>query len=311
MRITLSEAAALLDKGDVVAVPTETVYGLAASISRPAAIARIFSLKGRPADNPLIVHLASADDIAAYARSTPPDFDRLAAAFWPGPMTLIAPGIEEQVPSIVRAALPTVAFRVPDHVLVRQLLVQSGPLVMPSANISGRPSSTLAAHVETDFGADFPVLDGGGCLSGLESTILHFHEGRWAIIRLGALPPEAFIPVLGYKPQVVVKKQGNLPLCPGQMYRHYAPQSRLILKRPMSFEVGCAIVGFEDRSYPQECRLFSLGSSADPERAGQLLYGVLRQLDEENIAEAWVDLDFPENGLWVTLRERLYKASGQ
>jgi L-threonylcarbamoyladenylate synthase len=238
----------------------------------------------------------------------PPDFERLAAAFWPGPMTLIAPVQEDAVPEIARAGLPTAAFRVPRLDIVQKLLEKAGPLLMPSANISGRPSSTCASHVEADFGSDFPVLDGGSCMSGMESTILHFLQGRWCISRLGALPPEVFAPVLGYVPSITLKAEGDAPLCPGQRYRHYAPRARLVLEGTMPSEAGSAIIGFDDKDYAPGCRLFSLGASSDAGQACHALYAVLRRLDEENIPQAWVDMDFPETGLWRTLRERLLKA---
>lgn len=309
MRITLQQAGILLNRGDVVSIPTETVYGLAASLKHPSAISRIFSLKGRPANNPLIIHLASAEEIAAYTKELPYDFDRLSSAFWPGPMTLVVPVIPDMIPSSARADLPAAAFRVPSHTLTRELLGQTGPLVMPSANISGRPSSTCFHHVEEDFGVDFPVMDGGECAKGLESTILIFREEKWTIIRLGALAPEVFIPILGYRPEVMAKEEGKAPLCPGQLYRHYAPKARLILTEESMFEPGSVVIGFRDRSYPNGCRLLSLGSSSDPAFAAHHLYARLRQLDEEGISQAWVDVNFPNEGLWLTLKERLFKAS--
>lgn len=307
MRISVQEAGALLKRGDVVAVPTETVYGLAASLSHEAAISRIFSLKGRPADNPLIIHLEDAKEIKRYALEVAEDYERLAKAFWPGPMTLVIPVIPEKVPSIVRAGLPTAAFRVPAHPLTRELLGLTGPLVMPSANLSGRPSSTCVEHVEEDFGKEFPVLDGGECLQGVESTILMFRDGKWAIIRLGVLSPEIFEDVLGFVPEVKGNEEGKSPICPGQLYRHYAPKAKLRLSGvPQS---GDVIIGFSDRHYPEGCRVLALGVSSDPIEAAHRLYAVLRQLDEEDIEQAWIDMSFPREGLWLTLRERLQKAA--
>lgn len=306
MRVSVQQAHQLLTSGKVVGVPTETVYGLAASLTQPDAIARIFSLKNRPANNPLIIHLSSYQDMLAYVREVPEGIDRLAEMFWPGPMTLVVPVLVEKVPSIVRAELSTAAFRVPSHSLTRELLAMSGPLVMPSANLSGRPSSTSAEHVEEDFGVDFPVLDGGECQRGVESTILIFREAKWAIIRLGALSPEDFEEVLGYAPVVVAKEEGKAPLCPGQLYRHYAPRAKLLLGGKPS-KSGC-VVGFSDREYLCE-KVYFLGISRDPTVAAQRLYGVLRQLDADGVVKAWVDMDFPNEGLWLTLRERLYKAA--
>lgn len=309
MRITLEQACELLNHGDVVAVPTETVYGLAASLTKAEAIAQVFSLKGRPSNNPLIIHIADAEQLLPFVKQVPDHFYELAEAFWPGPMTLVVAIIEEAIPEAVRAGLQTAAFRMPAHPLARELIRRTGPLVMPSANLSGKPSATSPEHVEADFGGDFPVLDGGQCHRGVESTILFFDGGRWKVIRLGALEPEAFVSILGYFPEVdrTVASGDKQPLCPGQLHRHYAPKAKLHFDFPIA---GAVVVGFEDRTYPVGCRVLSLGSSADPVVAAQRLYAILRQLDEENIVEAWVDVNIPDEGLWVTLKERLYRAGG-
>lgn len=298
MRVTLEEAAQLL-KTQVVAIPTETVYGLAASISSPDAINRIFSLKGRPRKNPLIIHLFSPDDIESYVESLPPSYDKL-ATLWPGPLTLILDVKVETIPSTVRANLRTAAFRIPALPLARDLLALTGPLVVPSANLSGRPSSTEASHVEQDFGLAFPVLDGGVCQNGLESTILSFSEGKWVVLRQGALPPEIFIPILGYAPVINVPKDPLNPECPGQLYKHYSPKARL------SALEGEVVVGFTERSYPKP--VINLGSLERPEEVAHHLYDALRKIDEQGYNTAQVDLNFPETGLWSTIRERLTKA---
>lgn len=311
MRIPVEDAITLLKSGRVIAMPTETVYGLAASIFFPEAIANIFHLKGRPSNNPLIVHLGSADEITLYARDLPPKFELLAEKFWPGPLTMVIPVIEDTIPSIARAGLPTAAFRIPDHALTREVLKNTGPLVMPSANLSGKPSATSAAHVESDFGSGFSVLDGGECQKGVESTILCWDDEAWVVIRLGALAPEDFAPVLGYAPFVVdsTMEQHEKPICPGQLYRHYAPKAKLVLVERIAADASGVIVGFGDRTYPEGTKLFSLGSSHDAQEAAHELYAVLRRLDDENVGQALVDMDFPSLGLWLTLRERLQKAA--
>lgn len=296
MRVTLEEAVALLKKGELVAIPTETVYGLAACLEDVAAIQKIYQVKGRPAQNPLIVHLT---ELGHYVKTRPPYLQQLVEAFWPGPMTLVLE--QSQVPEIARAGLPTAAFRVPNHPLTQQILQQTGPLVMPSANLSGRPSSTLPEHVESDFGPHFPVLEGETTL-GLESTVLRFAD-RWEIIRLGALPPEAFETVLGYVPEVRETKKGESPACPGQLFRHYAPAAQLL---PLKDNVSGIVVGFSDRHY--NATLYSLGSSQDPEAVAENLYATLRRLDEEGVQQAWIDLNIPQEGLWKTISQRLQKA---
>lgn len=308
MRITIDEAIQLLNDGHVVAVPTETVYGLAASIQKPRAINTIFSLKKRPISNPLILHVANVEQILSYVEDFPDHFFDLAATFWPGPLTIVLKIKSNVIPEVARAGLDTMGFRVPSNEITQQILQSTGPLVMPSANLSGKPSATMAEHVELDFGESFPVVDGGKCERGLESTILYYHEGLWVILRLGSISPDRFRDMLGYTPQVIQKRQGETPLSPGQLFRHYAPKAKLILGDPSRFDECLHLIGFKDRSYSYEKIIFSLGNSNNPQEVAENLYFVLRQLDEENVPVAWVDMDFPKTGLWLSIRERLERA---
>jgi len=310
MRVSLQQATDLLNRGYVVAVPTETVYGLAASLHHPAAVEAIFTLKGRPSNNPLIIHIANVDQLIPFVQELPPNFPKLIEHFWPGPMTLVLPIDEKAVSTTIRAGLPNAAFRMPEHHLARALLAQTGPLVMPSANLSGKPSATSPEHVEADFGEDFPVLDGGNCTCGLESTILIYSEDMWRVIRLGAIPPEAFKEVLGYTPRVV-KHDAAAPLCPGQMYRHYAPKAELKLTTKFTEEMSGVVLGYTDRQYPAGLSFREFGSLNSPENVAENLYRSLRQLDADNIPIAWVDVNVPSDGLWGTILERLNKASDQ
>ena len=310
MRITLEQASNLLISGKVVAVPTETVYGLAASIAHPTAIETIYSVKGRPSNNPLIIHVSSLDQMTPYATEIPPFFYELASAFWPGPLTVVLPIHTDLVPDKIRAGLPTAAFRIPNHPLVRELIELTGPLVMPSANISGKPSATSPSHVEHDFGSAFPVLDGGSSSKGVESTILICLSGRWEVIRLGSIPAEEFKSVLGYIPEFKITHDGEKVLCPGQLFRHYAPNSRLLLITDFSEDLKGTIIGYSDRKYPKGCDVRILGSLSMPEMCAERLYDVLRQLDKDDVASVYVDMAIPTTGLWATLRERLYKAAG-
>lgn len=303
MKISILQAKELLGRGEVVAIPTETVYGLAGSLYSEIAIQKIFALKNRPSDNPLIVHVASINDMRKFVDHFPVNLEELAAAFWPGPLTLILPA--SNIPKIASANLPTAAFRIPSHPLARDLLSITGPLVIPSANLSGRPSATCYQHVERDFGSDFPVIDGGCCENGLESTILIFKEERWQIARLGALAAEDFLSVLPYMPSY--SKPDTSPICPGQMYRHYAPSAKLFLNN--NFEEASLIIGFSDRIYPSSAEVWHLGSSQDPYASARTLYALLRNLDIYEKKEAWIDTQFPESGLWATLQERLKKAA--
>ncbi|MDF2577859.1 MAG: ywlC [Chlamydiales bacterium] len=310
MRISLSEAQKLLEDQGVVAIPTETVYGLAALLKFPSAIQKIYALKNRPANNPLIIHAASQEQLEPFIQDRPEGFDLLAQAFWPGPLTLIVPAQIENVPEIARAGLSTIACRIPNHPLTQQLLKLVGPLVAPSANLSGRPSATAAPHVELDFGLNFPVLDAGYCAQGVESTILSFTDNRWKIARLGAISGEQLQDILGYVPEYEAKGKAQInPICPGQMYRHYAPQAKLHLGTTTYTGSISTVVGYKDRKYELASQVLCLGYSYNPEEVASQLYAILRQLDILHIEEAWIDLNVPDKGLWKTIRERLIKAS--
>jgi len=309
MHISIEEAASLLTHGHVVAIPTETVYGLAASITQPIAIDNIFKIKGRPSSNPLIIHIASVEQIYSYVTSTPPSFESLTKTFWPGPMTLILEVDTEVVPSNVRAGLSTAGFRIPSHPTALSVLARTGPLVMPSANLSGKPSATAALHIEEDFGPTFPLVE-GFCANGVESTILIYINDRWQIIREGAIPKEAFKDALGYIPIVNTAPVNNeKPLCPGQCFRHYAPKATLTLTDKIPENASGTILGFDDRTYPQGLNLISLGSATNPQQVAENLYNKLRELDRQNVAMAWVDITFPRDTLWSTIFERLKRAS--
>ena len=310
MKITFEKAVQLLLNGHNIAIPTETVYGLAASLHSDTAIGNIFHLKKRPASNPLIVHLADLHTCSEYIRTMPDDFEKLAKAFWPGPLTLIVDVCEEKIPNKVRAGLKSCAFRIPHHPVTRELLKKTGPIVAPSCNLSGKPSATSREHVEADFGKDFPVLDEGPCSHGVESTICAFQNGSWKIARLGAISSEQLGQVLGYHPQLCIDPLK--PICPGQHFRHYAPIAKLILiKTPWNAvkEKPTYVLGFSDRTYEGAENVVFLGSTKDPIEVAQNLYHNLRMLDERNIDTAWVDLFLPEQGLWTTIKERLHKAS--
>lgn len=313
MRVSLEEAAERLNAGGVVAVPTETVYGLAAGLDDARAVARIFALKGRPQDNPLIVHVADENQMRVLVAQVPGAFAEL-KRFWPGPLTLVLPANPNAVPAAVRAGLATVAIRMPSHSLVRELIAKTGPLVAPSANLSGRPSATAPEHVEADFGADFPVLDGGDCVGGVESTIVALHETGWEILRAGAIAAEDLIAVLGSPP--LPSAVTDRPRSPGQKYRHYAPATELksfnrkedLALAAMRAEPGGAVLGFDD-SPRGALPLVSLGARGDFAVNLRRLYAALRSLDEKHIAYSFVDADFTRTGLGATLYDRLAKAA--
>ena len=212
------------------------------------------------------------------------------------------------MPLLVRAGLPTAGFRIPSLEVTRSLIRTTGPLVMPSANLSGCPSATSPDHVETDFGQNFPVLDGEIRLKGVESTIILYQEPEWVIVRLGAIAPELFEPILGYQPRYIQREEDAQPLSPGQMYRHYAPKAHLFLGDSSALEISMFVLGFKERKYPSGKQVIFLGSLSNPEEVAENLYLSLRELDQKGAESAWVDMDFPRHGLWQTIAERLNRA---
>ena len=224
---SLRRAADALRRGEPVAFPTETVYGLGANALDPEAVRRVFSAKGRPGDNPLIVHVTGLQMLRGLVRSVPPAARALAKRFWPGPLTLVLPRTR-RVPDVVTAGLPTVAVRVPDHPVALALIAAAGvPVAAPSANRSGRPSPTRAAHVADDF-PGLLVLDGGPAHHGLESTVVALGDPP-RVLRLGAIPFEELRATL---PGLVVATRARARAeSPGMRHRHYAPARPLVLFR--------------------------------------------------------------------------------
>jgi L-threonylcarbamoyladenylate synthase len=274
----IQEAARCLQKGGIVAFPTETVYGLGASIFQPEAVQKIFQVKGRPQDNPLIVHICSLSQLSTIVKELPPGFDRLAQAFFPGPLTLILPKREE-VPSIVSAHLPTIGVRMPSHPLALRLIETAGfPLAAPSANLSGRPSSTTAQHVLEDFGTTIcGVVDGGACEYGIESTVLSLLPTP-RILRPGAISEQQLEEVLKC-PVPIAERQVEKPLCPGSKYRHYAPRAQVI-----AFDSKKALESYLGQT-PRTKR--TVLHSVQPEA----LYALFRQADAEGCEEIVIFCD--------------------
>lgn len=225
----LEEAAALLHRGEIVAFPTETVYGLGARIFDQPAIDKIFQVKGRPSDNPLIAHLSSLDQLSQVAQEIPDDFFRLADVFFPGPLTLVLRR-HPAVPAKVSAGLDTIALRMPAHPVARGLITALGePVVAPSANLSGKPSSTSAAHVLEDFsGKIAAVIDGGVSEVGIESTVMSLIDPSFPVLlRLGTIRKQQLEAVLG-KP-IEMASSTTPTASPGMKYRHYAPRATVRL----------------------------------------------------------------------------------
>ena len=226
MIVSLERAAELLKSGENVAIPTETVYGLAADVFQPEAIKNTFSRKGRPADNPLIVHLAHERDASLVASNIPDDFYMLAERFWPGPLTMIL-NRRPDVPDVAVAGMNSVAVRVPNHAVTLELIRLTGPLTAPSANRSGRPSPTCAQHVLEDFEGLLPVLDGGVSIIGVESTVLDLTSQPYTVLRPGVIGIRELEEVLGVRISSSTTGSQTSKKSPGTRYRHYAPKARV------------------------------------------------------------------------------------
>jgi L-threonylcarbamoyladenylate synthase len=300
----IARAVAILSAGGMVAIPTETVYGLAADATDGRAVARIFEAKGRPSFNPLIVHVP--DMAAAEALAEMPGAARgLAEAFWPGPLTLalpLRPGAG--LSGLVTAGLPTVALRVPAHPVMQAVLRGLGrPLAAPSANSSGRISATRAEHVVADLGAAVDaVIDAGPCAVGLESTILAPEEGRLRLLREGGIPREAVEGVAG---AVTLDVTPGRIEAPGQMERHYAPGVPLVIG-------GAARPGEVTIGFGPGAADLSLSETGDLVEAASRLFSVLHEADalaRTRGAQAIRVAQVPDTGLGRAINDRLRRAS--
>ena len=298
----IAEAADILRAGRLVALPTETVYGLAGDARNPQAVARIFAAKGRPAHNPLIVHLASVEDARALA-DLPDGALRLAQAFWPGPLTLVAPlRAGHGLTAAVTAGLPTVALRLPAHPVARALLdAFGGPVAAPSANPSGRISPTTPAHVLAGLnGRIGAVLDGGACAVGLESSIVGFDGPRAVLLREGGVSREALEAALG---DALGRDTDEAITAPGQMASHYAPRAALRLNVTTP-EKGEVWIGFGPGCAAAD---FTLSAAGDLDEAAARLFAVLHEAD--GMGRPIAVAPIPDTGLGGAINDRLRRAA--
>ncbi|MBY8976316.1 threonylcarbamoyl-AMP synthase [Rhodobacteraceae bacterium NNCM2] len=302
----LAEAARLLGAGGLVSFPTETVYGLGADARNGEAVAGIYSAKGRPEFNPLIVHVLSLEDADRYAEIEGP-LRQLAERFWPGPLTLVAPrrpaAAQGGLSDLVTAGLETVALRVPAHPLARELLrTFGGPVAAPSANPSGRISPTTARHVLDGLaGRIDAVVDGGDCAVGLESTIVGMDEGRPVLLRPGGLSAEDISDELGVEIAGYVEAAITAP---GQMSSHYAPRARLRLNAEAPSR-GEGWLGFG----PGISTGLNLSPSGNLTEAAANLFGYLHRLDAEVGGGTIAVAPVPETGLGRAINDRLRRAA--
>jgi L-threonylcarbamoyladenylate synthase len=311
----IAAAAQLLRAGEVVAFPTETVYGLGADAANPDAVRRIFAIKGRPADHPVIVHLGDAADARHWTRSVPDAARRLASAFWPGPLTLILPRAPG-VPDIVTGGQDSVGLRVPAHPVAQALLAAFGSgVAAPSANRFGRISPTTANHVADDLGdAVAMILDGGACVVGIESTIVAFVDDEPVLLRPGGIAAADLARVLGRAPRA---PDAAAPRASGTLASHYAPRtpSRLVAPERLAEALDVASarggrIAVLARTLRQPPGVDARWLAASPDAASYAhdLYANLRALDAAG-ADLIVVEDVPDGGAWLAIRDRLTRAT--
>ena len=317
-------AAQILQKGGLVAIPTETVYGLGANGLDEQAVAKIFEAKGRPQDNPLILHVAEAADMEKFCHSIPEAAWLLAEKFWPGPLTMVLPA-KPTVPRRTTAGLPTVAVRCPDCAVTRQIIRLAGvPVAAPSANISGKPSTTTAQHVLHDHdGRIDMIVDGGSCRVGVESTIVDLTEERPRLLRPGGITPEQLRQVLG---DLIVDKavtaqidQDAVVKAPGMKYKHYAPQSEVVIvagsrEKAAAYIHRCFVPGDRVLCFEEELPLYesfaplAYGREADVNTLSAGLFAALRELDDPAVRKVYARC--PEGGgVAYAVQNRLKKAA--
>ena len=321
---TAAIAAQIIKENGLVAIPTETVYGLGANGLSEEAVAKIFEAKGRPQDNPLILHVADAQDMERFCRDIPPAAYALAEAFWPGPLTIVLPA-KGCVPKRTTGGLDTVAVRCPDNAVTRQIIRLSGvPIAAPSANLSGKPSTTTAEHVRHDHDGKIPlIVDGGSCRVGVESTIVDLTEERPRLLRPGGIGPEALLEVLG---DLVVDKavtaqvdKDEVVKAPGMKYRHYAPQEPVVIvsgSREKAaayihrhFVPGDRVLCFEEElPLYADCAPLSYGKEADVNTLSAGLFAALRELDDASIHQVYARCPVG-GGVAYAVQNRLKKAA--
>ena len=320
----IEKAAAIIRAGGLVALPTETVYGLGANGLDEAAVARIFEVKGRPQDNPLILHIAGPQEIERYCHHIPQAAYDLAEAFWPGPLTMVLPA-KTCVPRRTTGGLSTVGLRCPDHPAALALIRTAGvPIAAPSANLSGKPSTTTAEHVLHDHAGKLPlILDGGSCRVGVESTIVDLTGQRPRLLRPGGIGPEELMKVLG---ELEVDKAVTAEIsndavvhAPGMKYRHYAPQEPVVIVSGSSqaaaeyihrhFEPGDRVLCFEEElPLYADCQPLAYGSEADAASLSAGLFAALRELDDPAIHQVYARCPVG-GGIAYAVQNRLKKAA--
>lgn len=327
-RLTQSDtqqAAAVLRRGGLLGIPTETVYGLGADGLNPEAVAHIFEAKGRPQDNPLILHIPTADWLERYCRDIPSAAYALAERFWPGPLTMILKR-RDMVPDVVTAGLDTVGMRCPAHPVCRAIISAADtPVAAPSGNTSGRPSPTTAAHMLADMdGKIDAIVDGGACAVGVESTIIDLTCTPPRLLRPGGITLEQLESALGeVAVDDAVRRQmgeGEKPRAPGMKYRHYAPKAPVTVVKGAPERTarylaehagqGDGILCFDEFThlFPNQV-VAKLGTAADPAEQARHVFDGLRFFDGTDVTQIWAQCP-EETGVGLAVANRLNKAAG-
>ena len=318
---SIARAVQALAQGQLVGLPTETVYGLAADADNDAAVAQIFATKGRPSDHPLIVHVAGAEDIAHFAQDVPPFAQALVQAFWPGPLTLILarqPGRAEAA----AGGQGSVGLRCPAHPVAHALLLACRSagvhgLAAPSANRFGRVSPTQAAHVQAEFGNDLLVLDGGACQVGIESTIIDCTRGVPVLLRPGAITREQIQQACGMAPLSKEDLPHHTPRASGTLEAHYAPAAKVRLMDAKALQTGLDLLGAEAAHIAVYARAALRTPSSklvmrrmpdDASAAAQQLFAALRAFDDQGVKLIWIETP-PATPEWEGVRDRLQRAA--
>lgn len=329
--VKMQEAGNLIAAGELVAFPTETVYGLGGDALHPEAAKKIYEAKGRPSDNPLIIHIAEVSDLERVAREVPPQAKLLADAFWPGPLTMIV-WKKEEVPYATTGGLDTVAVRMPNHPVALELIRRSGKLIAaPSANTSGRPSPTEASHVEGDLdGRIAMILDGGPVGIGIESTIIDLTEPVPMVLRPGYITPEMLAEVLGEEvimdPGIIAADDMTKPKAPGMKYKHYAPKADMIIvdgeKAAVIHKINeltqnahingkkvAVIATDETKAQYHADVVLSIGKRDDEDSIAKHMYKILRDCDMLEVDTIYSE-SFQTPRIGQAIMNRLLKAAG-
>jgi L-threonylcarbamoyladenylate synthase len=309
----LSKAAEVIRSGDLVAFATETVYGLGANALNANACEKIFAAKKRPHFDPLIVHIASIDQLDSVAAEFPEKAKLAAAKFWPGPLTIVLRK-NPAIPDLITSGLPTVAVRIPAHPVAKALLEKLGlPIAAPSANPFGYLSPTTALHVEEQLGDSIPmILEGGDCDCGLESTIVDFSQAEPVLLRHGGIPLEEIVKVCG--PVKLGQAVLDKPLAPGQLHSHYSPNTPLVILKNDELpdpKLKYGLLTHSEINNENECHhIEKISSTGNLKEAAHNLFSALHRLDELEL-EIIYAYEFPEHGLGSAIMDRLRKAAAK